>query len=115
MSSIYYLTVGVVIACAVVPLLFILVYWLSARWWTSDTGWRTVLLRAALALAFTLTLANHYGWLRSFSVIALLITQLLVFTFILSALCWDLWVLLKRQVIPVIRSRRKENRAPTQR
>jgi hypothetical protein len=108
----YRATVGVAIACAVTPAVFIIIYWITAPWWKSEAGWRTMTLMWSVMLAFGVTLANAFGWLRSFSLLTLLVVQLVIFLLIWAALFWNLLALLHAQVLPAIR---KKDDAPTQR
>lgn len=94
-------------ACTVVTVAFAILYFLSAPWWTTTTGRNIMAVMGSVALAF-----GYFTWVIWIGGVpgGFYPMRALIFALIALAIGWRLLILIKHQVIPVLRRVSRDRR-----
>lgn len=91
-------------ACTGVTVLFALLYLFFAPWWQTTTGRNIMAVMGSVALAF-----GYFTWVIALGGLpaGFYPVRALIFASIATAIGWRVWILIRHQVIPGFRSRKR--------
>ena len=96
------------LACAVVAVLFAVLYLFSAPWWTTPTGRNIMALMGSVALAFT-----YFAWVIQIGGVpyGFYPIRAMLFVGIATSIGWRVAILVKSHIIPSLTSGRRGERS----